>query len=603
MSKVIPEYRLVSNYAKFKKIIKECKDAGPTALDFETTSLRPEDGEVRLVSLCNDKVHALVDFYALGKDSFRKLAKHFEGGKWVVFNVGFEARWFFNGDAKPTLWDLGNMRRAILGGGSFSLARLCEWDLGEEMSKEEQRSDWSQKILTQSQLDYAYLDADITWRLWLHWSEQADPKRWGGFHTLNDMYPAVIEMEDAGMLLDHKAHTVLMDSWAKIKFQKVNDIRKMVSEDLVKNVNSDAQWSDYFSRNCPDTFINSWPKTEKTGQLSMTTDTLKILASHTTGTPLEEFFDTLSSYKTISKYLNSFGESLINASNVSPDKRIRARFNIGYAKTGRFSSSSPNLQQVPRDRELLGTATSVRSSFVASKGLRLVSLDYSGIELRVLALLSGDAQLLEDVVYGDVHAEVASKMAGRKIDKTKPEDKALRSKAKGVSFGIIYGSGAAGLAGTMRTTPDKAQDYIDFWATRYENAFNYRYKMMDEALQTRYISTIDGGTIYMGRKPELPRCANYPVQRAALSVMARAIVRHKQSLDDLRLVVGMDFEQTKLLATIHDALITETEHGNASVIYDTMHADMVAGYQDLFPDAPIDSLVEGGIGKDWASLD
>jgi DNA polymerase-1 len=233
-------------------------------------------------------------------------------------------------------------------------------------------------------------------------------------------------------------------------------------------------------------------------------------------------------------------------------------------------------------------------------GRRLVSLDYSGIELRVLALLSNDAQLLEDVVFGDVHSEVASKMAGRKIDKSKPQDKALRSKAKGVSFGIIYGSGAAGLAGTMRTTPDNAQDYIEFWATRYKNAFNYRYKMLDEALQTRFIKTIDGGTIYMGKNPELPRCANYPVQRAALSVMARAIVRHKESLDFLR--ADGSHKMTKMLATIHDALITETASKDAQEVLQIMSKDMILAYQDLFPDAPVDALVEGGIGTDWSAL-
>jgi DNA polymerase-1 len=594
------KYRLVSTLAELRKVIHACKDAGTTALDFETTSLRPAEGEVRLVSLCNDKVHALVDFYAIGKSSFRKNAKLFEGGKWVVFNVGFEARWFFDANSKPTLWDLGNMRRAVLGGGAFSLARICQWDLGEEMSKEEQRSDWSQKDLTQSQLDYAYKDADITWRLWRYWSEQAGQERWGGFHTLNDMYPAVIEMEEAGMLLDHNAHRKLMDSWSKIKFSKSTAIRAMVGEDQVRNINSDAQWSDYFSKHCPVSFIKAWPKTEKTGQLSMTTATLKVLSVGVAGTPLAEFFNTLADYKTITKYLNSFGESLISASSVNRDKRIRARFNIGYAKTGRFSSSAPNLQQVPRDKDLLGTATSVRRSFVAGMGRRLVSLDYSGIELRVLALLSNDAQLLEDVVFGDVHSEVASKMAGRKIDKSKPQDKALRSKAKGVSFGIIYGSGAAGLAGTMRTTPDNAQDYIEFWATRYKNAFNYRYKMLDEALQTRFIKTIDGGTIYMGKNPELPRCANYPVQRAALSVMARAIVRHKESLDFLR--ADGSHKMTKMLATIHDALITETASKDAQEVLQIMSKDMILAYQDLFPDAPVDALVEGGIGTDWSAL-
>ena len=600
MTRIIQKYTMVSTLSELKRTLANCKEHGPTALDFETTSLAPREGRVRLVSLCNKRVQALVDFDAIGRDSFRKHARLFEGGEWVVFNVGFEGRWFMDGHAYPTLWDVGNMRRAILGGGSFRLAQLVLWDLDIEMSKEQQASDWSAPDLSQEQLDYAYLDADLTYKLWQHWSEQSDDGRWGGFSILNDMWPAVVEMEDSGMLLDHKAHVSLVDKWYKVKAERTADLRQLVGEDEVSNINSDRQWSDYLSRSLPENFTKAWPKTERTGQLAMTNESLRTMSTKCIGTPLAIFMDTLAEYKTISKYINSFGDSLINASKLSPDKRIRARFNIGYAKTGRFSSSGPNLQQVPRDRELLGEPVSVRTSFDAGLGRKLVSLDYSGIELRVLALLSNDAQLLEDVVYGDVHAEVAAKMAGRKIDKTVAADKALRSKAKGVSFGIIYGSGALGLAGTMKTTEEAAQAYIDFWSTRYPDAFNYRWKMMQEAEKSRFIRTVDGGTIYMGRKPDLPKCANYPVQRAALSVMARAIVRHKQSLDALR--HDGRHRLTRMLATIHDAIITEASSRDCQEVLEVMEDDMLEGYKDLFPGAPLDGLVEGGIGQNWSAL-
>ena len=349
-----------------------------------------------------------------------------------------------------------------------------------------------------------------------------------------------------------------------------------------------------------DAFLRAWPRTEKSGQLSMKGDILRKLAGAAPGTPLEEFFDALADYKKISKYISSFGETLITSSALSHDKRIRARFNIGAARTCRFSSSGPNLQQMPRNNELLGEATSVRSSFVAGLGRQLVSLDYSGIELRVLALLADDEQLLEDMVTGDVHAEVASVIAGKQIDKTTKDGKAARTKAKAVSFGIIYGAGATGLSLTMRTSRDKAQDYIDFWQRRYRNAFEYRNKMMDEALRTKYIRCVDGGTIWMGKKPELPQCANYPVQRGALSVMARAIVRHKDTLDAER-AAGRQ-RMTRFLSTIHDALIDEAATKDAQADLALMERDMTEGYLDMFPGAPTDRLVEGGVGVNWGDL-
>lgn len=592
------DYQKITSYQSLKSICRQCAEVGPTALDFETTSLSPRDGRVRLVSLCNKKVKCVVDFDAIG-GGFRNCAKLFSKGKWVVFNVGFEARWFLDAKQQPELLDVGNLRRAIIGGGSFSLANLVQWDLKKEMSKEQQASNWAAPTLSQEQLDYAYKDAELTYELWKHWEAEADEGRWAGFRLLNDMHQAVIEMEDAGMLVDKQTHRKLIELWHQEKQNRVKAIRELVTQAEVSNINSDSQWSDYFAKTMPEKFLRGWTKTEKTGQLSMTTETLKRLAGMVPGTPLETFFDALSEYKTINKYINSFGENIINAANLNGG-RIQARFNIGYARTCRFSSSGPNLQQIPRDKELLGKATSVRRSFVAGVGRKLVSLDYSGIELRVLALLSNDEQLLDDVVNGDVHSEVASVMAGRKIDKSKPADKALRSKAKGVSFGIIYGSGANGLSATMRVPTDKAQDYIDYWSTRYAKAFNYRFKMMDEAAKTRFIRMVDGGTIYMGKNPDLPKCANYPVQRAALSIMARALIRHRASLVDERAAGGQ--RMSRMLATIHDAIIDEASSRDAANLLEIMHNDMVEGYLDVFPGTPTHNLVEGGFGDNWGEL-
>lgn len=597
----IPKYQMVSSKEALAKVVKQCVAEGATALDFETTSLSPKKGRVRLVSLCNDRVHALVDFDQI-RGGFNATAKLFKDGEWIVFNRGFEQRWFNHaGSPNTRCRDVGNLRKAIIGGGNYRLAQLLKWDLDIPMDKTEQTSNWAAEQLTQSQLDYAYLDADRTWKLWRYWAEQADAGHWRGFAMFDNMVPAVIEMEEAGVLLDKKHHRRLVDHWISIKEEKVRVLRELVGEDEVALLTSGAQWSDYFARTLPDHFVDGWPRTEKTGLLSTTRDTLKKLAGTVPGTPLETCFDTLADYKTISKYISSFGDSLIVTAEASPDNRIRARFNIGAAKTGRFSSSGPNLQQVPRDKDLLGEHTSVRQSFVAGIGRKLVSLDYSGIELRVLALLSNDDQLLQDMVDGDIHSEVAAKIAGHKIDKKTPEGKALRSAAKGVSFGIIYGSGAAGLAVNMRTTISLAQGYIDFWQDRYPNAFNLRFDMLVEASRTKRIRCVDGGTIYMGKNPELPRLSNFPVQRAALSIMAQALIRHKNSLDTERAEKRQ--RMTQMIATIHDAIIDEAATGDCVRLLEIMEEDMTQGYLDVFPGAPIDNLVEGGVGPNWGELD
>ena len=601
MPLTIPPYTVVSSRRGLASALKQLGQ-GEYALDFETTSLLPSEGRVRLVSLHNNHGSYLVDFDQMRGGFGGCVGLFLAAGRPIVFNAGFEQRWFNSiGGHKVGCWDVGNLRRAVLGGGAFSLKKLVERDLNIEMDKTEQASNWDAKKLTQEQLDYAFLDAFLTWKLWLHWQAKADTNHMTAFHIFNDMVPAVIEMEESGIHLDVQAHSALVAIWERHKVLRVKRIRKLVFEKEIENINSNSQWGDYFAARMPDDWIAAWPRTEKTGHLSMTTSTLRRLAGFAVGTPLGKLFTALHEYKTICKYVSSFGKNLIGIAERDPDFRVHASYNIGYAITGRYSSSGPNLQQIPRDRDLLGDATSIRSSFIAPRGRKLVSLDYSGIELRVLALLSGDGQLLQDMIDGDVHAEVAAFIAGRPIDKTKMLDKALRQSAKGVSFGIVYGIGSHGLGVAMGATPDAAQTYIDRWEKRYPEAFNYRYKMLKEATATRFIRCADGGSIYMGKVPELPKCANYNVQRAALSIMARAIFRHKVTMDAERTALGQ--RSTKLISTIHDALIDETANRDASKCLRLMKADMIAGYTDIFPDAPTGRLVEGGIGQDWGHLE
>ena len=598
------EYELITTRAALRRALDKCRAA--TALDFETTSLRPVEGRVRLAQLRNDEARCVIDFDQI-PGGFAACAQLFVPfGPWVVFNSGFEMRWFLAAGATPEIIDVGHLRRARMGGGRFSLADMVLWDLEQKLAKDEQVSNWGAPELSAAQLDYAIRDADVTFELWQYWKEKTTAAHDRAAQLLDDMTLGVIEMEEAGMLLDRRAHKELVRRWEEIRDELAAQVRALIPESEVANLNSNPQFSDFFARIFPDRVLSVWPKTDKANQLEISGEALAKMAGLFPGTPVEAALDALSRYRRIQKYISSFGVTVIDTAARSPDGRVRARFNVGAARTCRFSSSGPNLQQVPRDKKLFDDdedQTRVRKSFIAPAGSLLVSYDYSAIEMRVLALLSGDDQLLEDVVFGDVHSEVAAVIAGHKIDKKTPAGKAARSAAKGVSFGIIYGSAAAGLSITMRTPIEKAQTYIDFWANRYKRAFAYRFEMQEQAQATGYLTMCDGGTIYLGkRNADLPKCANYPVQRAALSVMARAITRHKTTLDRLRGSGELDPARTLLLATIHDALIDEALETQAEIVKRAMAEDMTAAYVDFFPGAPTDNLIEGGVGPNWADL-
>ena len=592
----LPSYELITTFDQLFDLVASI-GSDEFALDFETTSLSPKTGKVRLASICNDSTRALIDFYEidLPSDGFEHCAFLFSGFSPIVFNAGFEQRWFDHSTRPGSVKcrDVWYLRCAMRGGGRTSLARFAKHELDIEVDKTEQVSDWDAPALTQEQLDYAFLDAEVTWKLYKKFRADADSEQLRCAQMFDDMVPAVIEMEDAGMAFDAAAHTRTLQGWEAER----DGLRVQLDELLpdIENINSDTQLSDYFSKSMPDNWLRAWPRTEKTGQLSMTSKSLVLLSGMApVDSPLRTFLTTLSEYKHISKYCSSFGESLLKS--VGPDGRIHARFNIAAAKTCRFSSSAPNLQQTPRGEH-------VRQAFVAAPGNMLVSLDYSGIELRVLALLTGDERLLEDCVWGDVHATVAEKMTGQPVDKSTPEGKEARRRAKAVSFGIIYGSSALGVAGSMGCSMDDAQSYIDFWADRYPKAFQYRYDMMGEAQGSGVIRMVDGGTVWMSRRPALPKCANYPVQRAALSVMARALIRHKATLDTRRGCLPSPQCMISLVATIHDALIDEVDAGHADAALGWMRNDMTEGYLDVFPGAPTAKLVEGGIGPSWGELE
>ena len=597
-------YQMITTEAALDDLLDQI-GSSYAALDFETTGLRPQESEVRLAQIYNEDVWAVIDFWALEGGSFAPYADWFADATWIAFNAGFEYQWFDAADAPEVrVIDVAHARRARMGGDQMSLAKMLKADLKYEMPKTQQVSNWAAPDLSKEQLDYAADDALWTWRLWQHWQEKLDehPEARKAQRMLDDLIVPVHEMRETGLLLDQARHRDLVAVWETKRDAYEGKIRELVPEIEVENLRSRKQWSDYFASILPDEYLDAWPRTEKTGQLEITTATCKQMAALAGGEgPLADVLFNIADLTTVNQYLSNFGDKLINMAQASPDGRLHPSYNIARAVTGRFSSSSPNAQQFPRDRELLGDFTSVRLSFIAPPKKLLVSLDYSGIELKVLALLSGDDQLLYDCVHGDLHSEVGSYMAGYKIDKKTPEGKEIRSKAKGVSFGIIYGSGALGLSGTLRTSLARAQELIDFWADCYPRAFGLRNTMMNYALVDGYLPMVDGGTIYLGKKPDLPKCANYPVQRAALSVMARAIIRHRARLEK---AAGRGRHRgTRMVASIHDALIDEALADDAPEALQWMKQDMVDGYLDVFPGAPTDALVEGGLGPSWGALE
>ena len=599
----------------FVSVLKNKSDGTP-ALDFETTALRPDDSkdaQVRLsaIGVSNDTAY-VIDHFLCG--SFASFCDDLvEQGPYYVFNANFEGRWFEWEASDVTaltrcFYDVAHMRRSVMGGGPWSLKSMAKRDINIELDKTLQNSGWSNTTLSDAQYFYGGSDAVFTKRLGDYWKTEMTEDHWRGFFVINDAWRAVNECEDTGLLIDERHHTKLIAMWNKRRDAAEAAFRKYVPVEHVNNMRSKKQMSDFLKKILDDDAIASWPATEKTGQLSTSRSTLRGM-SYISPYPLSRALACYMVYTRADKYIGTYGETLLTKQRLSKDGRLRGRLNMAAAITGRFSSSSPNMQNFPRHPMF-------RFTFISGRGRVLVLADYSGVEIRVLAELSGDKILLHDAIYDDVHSRSAIAIYQisdpdefiriLKHDKNSakpltPREKALkvkykemRSKAKAFTFQLLYGAGPGALAIALRCSVDEAQDAINKWAARYSRAYNYRQFMYEKMMHTGFMPCASGRTIYVPKwDRSMPVAANYPIQGSAGDVMYRAMYRTQQLLDE----AGID---AKLMVSVHDELLILSEKQCAEQAKEILKDGMLQGWLDIFPDSNTDNLADVAIGTRWS---
>jgi len=578
------------------------------ALDFETTSLDPADGRIRLTSICNDDVHFLIDHEFLGP--FEEYLPMMEGKTWYVYNAKFETRWidyfaakykFYDGRYNYfKVYDVDFMAKAVIGGHPSSLADMAWRDCGIRLDKTEQNSDWANPALSTSQINYAGFDSHVTWEIKKHWAERMNAGHWNGFHVFNDAVRATTEAERTGLILDAPYHYKLVRLWERKNRTFERYVRRYTPEKIIPNIRSNQQLGKFLAKELHPDLLAVWPRTEKTKAMQMEGAYLRSVARRLPY-PMNRWMAALAGMKYYDKYLSTYGDTLITKQSMAG--KVTTRFNIAQALTGRYSSSNSNLQNIPRKPV-------VRRSFHSPKrGTDLMCLaDYSGIEVRVLAELSGDKQLLQDCVYDDVHIMSATAIYGvsdtdlKAVLKTeeghKHKDyrrfKEYRSKAKGFTFQLTYGAGAGALAEVLRCSYDEAVAAITKWAARYPKAYGYRDKMFDQMMATGYLPVCDGRTIYVWKSERsMPIAANYPIQGAAASVMYRAMYHvHKLFIEhDVDAVIA---------ATVHDELLCYAHRDHAERAMELQLEGMKQGWLDIFPGTTTDNLTDWAIGTSWA---
>ncbi|WP_281856634.1 DNA polymerase I [Litoreibacter halocynthiae] len=429
---------------------------------------------------------------------------------------------------------------------------------------------------------YAAEDADITLRLWQVLKPQLHEKGVTKvYETLErPLVPVLAQMERNGVKVDRDTLSRMSNAFAQKMAGLEAEIHELAGQGF--NVGSPKQLGEILF----DKLELPGGKKGKTGAYSTGVDILEDLATE------HELPGKVLDWRQLSKLKSTYTDALQTHINADTG-RVHTSYSIVGANTGRLSSSEPNLQNIPVRSE---EGRRIREAFVAEQGNVLVSLDYSQIELRILAHVAGIDALKQAFKDGqDIHAMTASEMFDVPLDEMTPD---VRRKAKAINFGVIYGISGFGLARNLRIPRAEAQGFIDRYFERFPGIRTYMDETIQFAKDHGYVQTLFGRKI---NTPEInakgpgagfaKRAAiNAPIQGTAADVIRRAMIRMPDAIKDL---------PCKMLLQVHDELIFEVPEDAVDQTIDVVRGIMENASDPAVKfDVPL--VVDAGQGANWA---
>ncbi|WP_417268861.1 DNA polymerase I [Celeribacter sp.] len=439
------------------------------------------------------------------------------------------------------------------------------------------------KVDLDKAVKYAAEDADITLRLWQVFKPKLHTEKVTTvYETLErPLSPVLAQMEMAGIKVDRDVLSRMSNTFA----QKMAGLEAEIHElaGTAFNVGSPKQLGEILF----DQMGLEGGKKGKTGAYATGADILEDLASEGHDLPARVL-----DWRQLSKLKSTYTDALQTF--IHPDTgRVHTSYVQTGAVTGRLASSDPNLQNIPVRSE---EGRRIREAFIAPKGKKLISLDYSQIELRILAHVANIESLQRAFRDGlDIHAMTASEMFGVPIEGMDPM---VRRQAKAINFGVIYGISGFGLARNLRIPRKEAQGFIDRYFERFPGIKEYMDETVEFAKEHKYVATLFGRKIHtpeIGAKgPQAgfaKRAAiNAPIQGTAADIIRRAMIRMPEAIQDL---------PATMLLQVHDELIFEVEEDACDQVIEVVKGVMeTASDPAVKLDVPIE--VDAGIGDNWA---
>ena len=383
-------------------------------------------------------------------------------------------------------------------------------------------------------------------------------------------------MEKVGVIAEKNA----LKDYSATLGEKISVLEQEIYQEVGKefNINSPKQLGEILF---VDMQIKGGKKT-KTGY-STSAEVLEGLASE------HPFVKKILEYRQLAKLKSTYADGLVNY--ICEDGRIHGTFNQTITATGRISSTEPNLQNIPIRMDM---GKAFRKIFVPKEGFVFVDADYSQIELRILAHISGDENLIEAYKTSkDIHRSTASKVFHTPLEEVTDLQ---RSNAKAVNFGIVYGISAFGLAKDLGISRKEAGAYIDSYFETYPKIKEFLDRIVNEGKENGYVTTMFGrrrpipelsSSNFMQRSFGERIAMNSPIQGTAADIMKLAMIRVDRELQDRGL-------ESRIVLQVHDELLIETKESEVDVVKEIVEKEM-----RHVAELKVDLEIGVGVGKNW----
>ncbi len=604
-------YDTVSDLATLQDWVARATDAGHVAIDTETTGLNEMTADLVGVSLCIEAGHACYvplihrapgdDLFAdetlsegqipledalaalkplLADPSVLKIGQNLKYDAKILKRYGLDI---------TSIEDTMLLSYALHGGlHGHGMDALSDRYLNHQPIpiKELIGSGKSQITFDRVPIDkatpYAAEDADITLRLWQIFRPRLHTARVTTvYETLErPLIPVLARMEMTGIKVDRDTLSRMSNAFAQKMAGLEAEIHTLAGETF--NVGSPAQLGEILFGK----MALPGGKKGKTGKYSTPADVLEDLATE------HDLPGRVLDWRTLSKLKSTYTDALQD--HINPDTgRVHTSYSIAGANTGRLASTDPNLQNIPIRSE---EGRRIREAFVAPPGHTLVALDYSQIELRILAHMADIPALKQAFAEGqDIHALTASEMFDVPLAEMTPD---IRRQAKAINFGVIYGISGFGLARNLRIPRAEAQGFIDRYFERFPGIRTYMDDTVAFAKEYKYVSTL------FGRKIHTPDIAakgpaagfakraaiNAPIQGTAADVIRRAMIRMEDAIAGI---------PARMLLQVHDELLFEVADDAVDDLIGAARTVMEgAAHPAVHIDVPL--VVDAGRGAHWA---